>query len=324
VAREAQAFWVAGPGVGELRTEPVPDPGPDELRVRTSYSAVSRGTEQLVFRGGVPPDQYRRMRAPFQAGEFPWPVKYGYLSVGVVQDGPQDLRGRTVFCLYPHQTTYVVPVREVTPVPTDVPPRRAVLAGAVETAVNAWWDAPPMVGDRVTVVGAGMIGCCVARLLASVPGVQVTLVDVDPTRAATAEALGVAFAMPPHAPGDQDLVFHTSATESGLHTALDLLRTDGVVVELSWYGDTDVRLSLGGNFHSRRLTVRASQVGTVSPGRQGRWTFQRRRELALDLLRDPAFDQLLTGSSPFEELPQLMTRMAAGSHDGICHTITYS
>jgi threonine dehydrogenase-like Zn-dependent dehydrogenase len=324
MGREALAFWVAGPGVGEIRPEWVPDPRPGEVLVRALFSAVSRGTESLVFRGGVPPDQYDRMRAPFQAGEFPGPVKYGYLGVGVVEDGPAELVGHTVFSLHPHQTRYVVPVDAVTRVPADVPPRRAVLAGMVETAVNALWDAPPLVGDRIAVVGAGMLGCCVAGVLAGMPGVQTTLVDVDLARATAASALGVGFALPPDAPTEQDLVFHTSATAAGLQRCLELLVTDGTVVELSWYGDTDVQLSLGGDFHSRRLGVRASQVGELAPARRGRRTRADRLALALDLLRNPAFDHLLTGTSRFEELPEVLAQLATGTLDGICHTISYS
>jgi threonine dehydrogenase-like Zn-dependent dehydrogenase len=323
VAEQALAFWVTGPRAAEIRSEPVADPGPGELMVRARFSAVSRGTELLVYRGGVPPDQRDRMRAPYQVGDFPWPVKYGYLSVGVVEDGPADVVGRDVFCLYPHQTAYVVRACDVTPLPSGVPARRAVLAGALETAVNALWDCPPLLGDRVTVVGAGMIGCALARLLAGFPGVRVTLVDVDATRTATADALGVAFALPDDAPRNQDLVFHTSATATGLQLALDLLATDGMVTELSWYGDTQVPLPLGGDFHSRRLGIRASQVGTLAPRSRGRWTHRRRRALALELLRDTAFDTLLTDSTPFEDLPRLMSQIDAGTRPGICHTITY-
>src|SRR6201999_2785828 len=221
-------------------------PGPDEVLVRTVCSGVSRGTETLVFRGAVPPDQYAVMRAPFQEGDFPAPVKYGYLNVGVVEQGPPELRGRTVFCLYPHQTAYVVPARAVTVVPEGVPPARAVLAGTVETAVNALWDAAPLVGDRVTVVGAGMVGCCVARLLRRYPAVDVTLVDVDPGRAGVAAAPEGDFALPRGAPEDLDLVVHTSTSSAGLQLSLALLAAEGTVLDLSWYGDDEVKLSLGG------------------------------------------------------------------------------
>jgi threonine dehydrogenase-like Zn-dependent dehydrogenase len=323
VPREALAFWVREPGVGEIRPVSLPDPGPDDVLVNTLHSGVSRGTEALVFRGGVPASQYSVMRAPFQDGDFPGPVKYGYLNVGVVESGPSQLRGRTVFCLYPHQTRYVVPASSVAVVPDDVPPARAVLAGTVETAINALWDAAPLVGDRMTVIGAGMVGCCVARLLARIPGADVTLVDVDPDRAKIAAALGIDFALPSDARGGRDLVVHTSATSAGLQQSLDLLVPEGTVIDLSWYGDRDVTLSLGGAFHSSRLSIRASQVGVVAPARRGSRTTSDRLTLALDLLRDPAFDALLTGDSRFEELPDVMARLATGSLPAICHSITY-
>ncbi|HEY8718807.1 zinc-binding alcohol dehydrogenase [Pengzhenrongella sp.] len=309
--------------MGEIRPAPLSAPGPGEVLVRTLHSGVSRGTETLVFRGGVPASQYSAMRAPFQDGEFPGPVKYGYLNVGVVEQGPAELRGRTVFCLYPHQSAYVVPAEAVVVVPDDVPPARAVLAGTVETAVNALWDAAPLLGDRISVVGAGMVGCSVARLLTQIPGVQVTLVDVDASRADVAATLDVGFALPADADGGRDLVVHTSATSAGLQRSLDLLAPEGTVIDLSWYGDAEVNLSLGGAFHSGRLGIRASQVGVVSAARRGRRTAAARLELALDLLRDPAFDALITGSSRFEELPDVMARLAGGSLPALCHTLNY-
>ena len=319
----AHAFWLRAPGRGEIRPVTLPQPGRGDVVVRTVRSGVSRGTETLVFRGGVPPDQYAAMRAPFQEGDFPGPVKYGYLSVGDVEHGPPALRGRTVFCLYPHQTAYVVPSSAVSVVPEDVPPARAVLAGTVETAINALWDAAPLFGDRVTVVGAGMVGCCVARLLSRIPAVQVTLVDVDAGRAGVAAALGADFALPSGAQDGRDLVVHTSATSAGLQLSLDLLAPEGTVIDLSWYGDAEVRLSLGGAFHVGRLGIRSSQVGTLSPARSARRTTADRMALALDLLRDPAFDALVTEQSRFQELPAVMARLAAGSLPALCHTITY-
>jgi threonine dehydrogenase-like Zn-dependent dehydrogenase len=319
----AHAFWLRAPGCGEIRPVTLPEPREDDVMVRTLHSGVSRGSEMLVFRGGVPPGQYAAMRAPFQEGEFPGPVKYGYLNVGAVEQGPAELCGRTVFCLYPHQTAYVVPAAAVTVVPEGVPPARAVLTGTVETAVNALWDAAPLIGDRVTVVGAGMVGCCVARLLSLLPAVQVTLVDVDADRADVAAALGVDFALPGDAAEGRDLVVHASASSAGLQRSLDLLAPEGTVIDLSWYGDTEVRLSLGGAFHARRLGIRASQVGTLSPARSARRSTADRLALALELLRDPAFDALITGQSRFCELPDVMARMAAGSLPALCQTITY-
>ncbi|MET8833837.1 zinc-binding alcohol dehydrogenase [Micromonospora sp. NPDC004540] len=318
----ARAFWLRAPGEGELRPVTLPPAGPGEVLVRACYSGVSRGTETLVFTGRVPADQHATMRAPFQEGDFPAPVKYGYLSVGTVEAGPAELRGRTVFCLHPHQTAYVVPADAVVVVPDEVPAARAVLAGTVETAVNALWDAAPLVGDRVTVVGGGMVGCCVAAVLARFPGVRVELVDADPARAGVAAALGVDFALPADAAGDRDLVVHASATAEGLQRALELLRPERTVLELSWYGDRPVTLALGGAFHSKRLGIRSSQVGTVSPRRADR-SYADRLAVALDLLADPAFDALLTGRSRFADLPDVLDRLASGRLPALCHLITY-
>ena len=326
-----RAYWLVAPGQGEIRTVSLPAPGPGDVLVRTRYSGVSRGTETLVHRGGIPASQYAVMRAPHQDGDFPGPVKYGYLNVGVVEQGPPDLLGRTVFCLYPHQTAYVVPASSVVVVPDELPPSRAVLAGTVETAVNALWDVPPLLGDRVAVIGAGMVGCCVARLLSRFPGVEVTLVDVDPSRAGVASRLGVEFAVPGElaasgaAPSGRgcDLVVHSSASSAGLQLALDLLAPEGTVIDLSWYGDAQIQLSLGGSFHSGRLGIRASQVGMVAPARRSRVTPAQRLALALELLRDPAFDALITGESAFADLPEVMTGLAEGRLPAICHTIAY-
>ncbi|MGW3493863.1 NAD(P)-binding protein [Streptomyces sp. NPDC001020] len=321
--RTARAFWLRSPGHGELREVELPEPADGDVLVRALYSGVSRGTETLVFRGGVPESQHAAMRAPFQEGDFPAPVKYGYLSVGRVERGPADLVGRSVFCLYPHQSHYVVPADAVTVVPDAVPAGRAILAGTVETAVNALWDAGPLIGDRIAVVGGGMVGCCVAALLARHPGVRVQLVDADPERAGTAHTLGVDFALPEDALGSCDLVVHATATEQGLVRSLELLAREGTVVELSWYGDRRVTLPLGEAFHSRRLTVRSSQVGTVSPRARPSRTYADRLALALDLLADPVFDALITGESAFEDLPDVLPRLARGELKGLCHRVRY-
>jgi threonine dehydrogenase-like Zn-dependent dehydrogenase len=317
------AFWLRQPGAGEIRPAELPEPGPADVLVRTLRSGVSRGTETLVFRGGVPPSQHALMRAPFQDGEFPGPVKYGYLSVGVVEQGPDPLVGRTVFCLYPHQDRYVVPASAVTPIPDGVPAGRAVLAGTVETAVNALWDAAPLVGDRIAVVGGGMVGCCVARLLTALPGARVELVDADETRATVAAGLGVPFRAPADAAGDCDLVVHATGHPDGLTLALGLLGEEGEVIELSWYGDRLVPVPLGEAFHSRRLTVRASQVGAIAARRRVRRTHADRLALALDLLADPAFDTLISGDVPFDHLPTVLAELAEGHRSALCQRVIY-
>lgn len=318
----ASALWYTEPHRAEIRPAEAPMPSAGQVRVRALASGISRGTESLVSSGRVPPSEWARMRCPHQEGDFPFPVKYGYQMVGVVEDGPADRIGRTVFCLHPHQTRFTVAAEAVLPVPDDVPTARAVLAANMETAVNACWDAGPRPGDRIAVVGGGVVGCLVAWLCGRMPGASVTLVDVDERRAAIAATLGVAFAAPEHAPADCDLVFHASASAAGLGTAIACAGFEATVVELSWYGETPVTVPLGGAFHSRRLTILGSQVGSVSPARRARWTHRRRLELALSLLADDRLDALLSGETAFgslpAELPALLARPGA-----LCHRVTY-
>ena len=320
--RLERAFWVVAPGHGEIREEQLPARREGDVTVRTLCSGISRGTELLVFEGRVPPSEYERMRAPFQAGEFPSPVKYGYSSVGIVEEGPAFLRGRRVFALYPHQTRFHVPPTAVHVLPDTVPSGRAILAANLETAINATWDAGPNIGDRVVVVGGGAVGCLVAWLLARMPGAEVTLVDVNPARSSVANALGVGFAVPDFAPEDADLVIHASGTAAGLTGSLRLAGFEATVLELSWFGDRTVALPLGEAFHARRLTIRASQVGHVAASQRARWDTTRRLALAISLLGASALDVLITGESAFEDLPKLMPTLGA-LPDTICHRIRY-
>ncbi|MDH4063745.1 MAG: zinc-binding alcohol dehydrogenase [Acidobacteriota bacterium] len=319
----ARAFWVVKPGLGEIRDQPLPEPSPDDVVVRALFSGISRGTEALVFSGHVPASERARMRAPFQAGDFPAPVKYGYASVGVVEHGPDALRGRTVFVLYPHQTRYVVPAAAAHVLPHEVPPGRAVLAANLETAVNGLWDARPHVGDRITVVGGGVVGCLVAWLAGRVPGCQVELVDVNPTRDAVARVLGVAFARPDAAARNADLVIHASGSPDGLTLALALAADEATIVEMSWYGDRTVTLPLGEAFHARRLSIVSSQVGRVAPAQRARWDTSRRMALALSLLRHPELDALISGESAFDAMPAVMARLADTPDGALCHRIRY-
>jgi 2-desacetyl-2-hydroxyethyl bacteriochlorophyllide A dehydrogenase len=320
---EARAFWAVAPGRGEIRNERLAAPRPGEVRVRAVASGISRGTESLVFQGRVPPSQYKAMRCPFQAGDFPFPVKYGYASVGVVEEGAAELRGRRVFCLHPHQDRYVVPAEAALPIPDFVPDRRAVLAANMETALNGLWDAGPRLGDRVAIVGAGTVGALIAALAVRIPGTRVVLIDLDPRRAALASALGCLFAMPDEAAGEADLVFHASGTEAGLATSLRLAGFEATIIEMSWYGDRPVAAPLGEAFHARRLTLRSSQVGAVAASRRARWSHRRRLALALDLLADSRLDLLFTGESRFAALPDTMQRLSAAPDGTLCHVVTY-
>jgi NADPH:quinone reductase-like Zn-dependent oxidoreductase len=321
--RTTEALWYVGPGRAEIRDELLGKPGPGEVRIRALYSAISRGTERLVLAGRIPASEFERMRAPFMAGRFPFPVKYGYATVGRVECGPVELRDRIVFALHPHQSVFTLPAAAVVPIPDRVPPARAVLAANMETALNAVWDAAPAAADRIAVVGAGVVGSLVAWLCGQLPGAQVTLVDVERSRAGLARTLGTSFATPDAAPGDCDLVVHASGTAAGLATALGLAGDEATVLELSWYGAGEVAIPLGGAFHSRRLKLVSSQVGRVAPSHRARWTLQRRLAAALDLLVDPRLDALIAPAVKFYDLPARLPDILAPESGILCQLVTY-
>ncbi|MEO8466173.1 MAG: zinc-binding alcohol dehydrogenase [Gammaproteobacteria bacterium] len=323
MVEQARAFWVTAPSRGEIRAETLPSPGVDYALVRTLFTGISRGTETLVFGGHVPPSEYARMRAPFQVGDFPAPVKYGYCNVGVVEEGPATLRGRNVFCLHPHQTRYVVPAAALTPLPSNVPPGRAVLVANLETAVNGLWDAAPRIGDRVAVIGAGTVGCLVAWLAVRIAGCDVELIDIDARKAKAAAALGVAFRAPENAARDVDVAIHTSGSAAGLATALTLAGFEATVLEMSWYGSASPAVPLGEAFHSRRLTLKSSQVGSIAGAQRARWSHERRMALVLKLLAHPELDELISGESRFDELPAVLAQLAAAPGYTLTHRIVY-
>jgi 2-desacetyl-2-hydroxyethyl bacteriochlorophyllide A dehydrogenase len=320
---DARAFWIAEPGRGEIRHEVLPPASGNDVVVRAMFSGISRGTEALVFKGRVPVSEYERMRAPFQSGDFPAPIKYGYASVGRVERGPREVEGRNVFVLYPHQTRYVVPAQALYVLPDQVPPNRAILAANLETAINGLWDARPHIGDRIAVIGAGTVGCLVAWLASRIAASHVQLIDVNPTRRAVATMLGVSFAAPGQAAEHADVVVHASGSAAGLDLALRLAAFETHIVEMSWYGADTVPIALGNAFHSKRLSLISSQVGRVAASQRARWDPRRRMELALSMLTEPALDALITGESDFDQLPSVMTQLADAPGDTICHRIRY-
>ena len=318
-----RALWYVDPGRAELRDEPLGLSAPGMARVRASHGAISRGTEALVANGRIPRSEFQRMRAPFMAGMFPFPVKYGYSTVGVVEAGSADLLGRTVFTLHPHQTLFDVPEAAAIPVPANVPAYRAVLAANMETALNAVWDAGPGPLGKVAVVGAGVIGSLTGLLLRQLLSADVTLVDINPARATVASAFGLDFATPEQAPSECELIVHASASSAGLATALNLARDEGTILELSWYGNADVAVPLGGAFHSRRLKLVASQVGMIAPSHRLAWTYRQRLEKALSLLADDRLDVLLEAPVAFADLPARLPSILAPGSGILCQPIDY-
>lgn len=323
ICGNSKALWFMAPGRAEWRDESVASPGEDDVHVRALFSAISRGTESLVFHGRIPPSEYGRMRAPFQAGQFPFPVKYGYAAVGEVESGPADVLGKAVFALYPHQTAFTLPRAAVTVLPEGLPPARAVLAANMETALNGVWDGAAAPASKIAVVGAGVVGSLIAYLVGAMPGTEVTLIDIQPARARIAAALGVSFRTPDQAPEDCDLVFHASGSAAGLNTALAAAGNEATVVEMSWYGNAQVPVALGAGFHSRRLRLVSSQVGQVANSQRSRWSYGRRLSAALALLQDPRLDVLLEPACRFTELPDRLPAILGPGSATLCQVVAY-
>ena len=319
----AEALWYSAPGLADIRQEALAPPAAGEVRVRALFGAVSRGTEALVLAGRVPVSEFGRMRAPFMAGNFPFPVKYGYATVGLIGGGAEASRGRTVFTLHPHQNFFNIPASAAVVLPDNLPPQRAVLAANMETALNAVWDAAPGPADRIAVVGAGVVGSLVAYLCGRFPAAEVTLVDINPARAELAKTLGVGFARPESAKGDCDLVVHASGNPAGLGTALALAGEEATVLEMSWYGDAPVTAPLGGPFHSRRLRLISSQVGQIAPSHRPRWSHGRRLAAALALLTDARLDALLAPPVLFQDLAQRLPEILDARNGILCQLIAY-
>jgi threonine dehydrogenase-like Zn-dependent dehydrogenase len=317
------ALWYVRQRECALNVEELRVP-PGHAVVRTLFSAISRGTERLIFEGRVPASETTSMRGPNMAGSFPFPVKYGYCAVGEVIAGPDAMLGRKVFALHPHQAHFALPPNNLTLLPNDLPPRRAVLAANMETALNALWDSGAGPGDRIVVVGAGVLGLLVASLCAKLPGAEVAVVDVDATRAPLATLLGAGFTTDAAAITDADIVFHTSASAAGLNAAIGMAGFEATIVELSWHGTGETAVALGGAFHSRRLKLISSQVGHVSDTRRARWTYARRMAKALELLAaDVRFDALITDDIPFTEAPARLPALFAPGAKGLTAVLTY-
>jgi Zn-dependent alcohol dehydrogenase len=318
---EARALWTVAANRCELRTETLPEPSADQRLIRTTATGISRGTERLVLMGRVPQSQHATMRCPLQQGDFPFPVKYGYSAVGTV-----EATGQRVFVLHPHQDRFIAPAAMCIPVPDTVPDSRAILAANMETAVNVLWDAQPLLGERALVIGAGVVGLLAAHLLARIPGLDVTVCDIDARRSAVAESLGARFCAPEDAPGDNDLVIHASADPAGLRRALELCAFEARIIEASWFGTREASLPLGEAFHSKRLRIVSTQVGAVAPALRGRRTHAQRMVLALDLLANPALDALVGPATRFDDLPEAMPRLLnppPGEAPPLCPLVTY-
>lgn len=319
---DAKALWCESAGRAGFRSDVLRTPDDEHVLVQTLFSGISRGTETTVFQGRVPASEYGRMRAPHMAGDFPFPVKYGYSSIGIVEAGGGLEPGTKVFCLYPHQDRYVVKTQDLVEIPENVPVERAVLAANMETALNICWDAGIKLGDRVAVFGCGVVGMAVGYLASRIPGVECTLIDPDPDREVIARHLGPEFRHPEALTGEFDVLINASGAAAALVQCLDHAGLEATIIEASWYGEREVTLPLGGAFHSRRLKLISSQVGQVSPSQRPRWSYARRLKKALSLLADDRLDALISGETYFHELPNSYGRILTDTST-LCHRIRY-
>lgn len=299
-----RALWFQRPRHAALRDEALPRRPEGCSLVRSHFSAVSPGTERLVFAGDVPEALRGEMRVPYMAGDFGFPLKYGYSLVGRVEaSGDAALLGRLVHLMHPHQECAIARDEDLFAIPEGVPAARATLAANLETAVNAIWDSGVAIGSRCLVVGFGVLGSLIARLLAAMAGTIVVVCDKDAAQRALAAELGFTACAPDEAAGPFDVAFHVSASAEGLQLCIDATGFEATIVEASWYGTRAVELRLGGSFHNQRKRIVSSQVSSIAPPMRARWSYRRRKALVFDLLRDPAFDRHITEHVAFADLP---------------------
>ncbi len=307
----ARALWHNSPFDSTLRREVLADSKDGELLLRSMFSLVSQGTERLVACGAVPESLYGSMRVPYMGGNFSFPVKYGYALVGEVLNQGHPWQGRAVFVMHPHQDYCVVAQRDCFCLPANVSPRSAVLAANLETAVTALWDARPLLGERVLVVGFGLLGALTALLLKRFPGLDLWISEPNSYRKDLAKKMGFHLWEGQHV-GEFDLCVHSSATEDGLQMALDVLGREGRVLELSWYGNKRSALSLGEAFHHKRLRIISSQVAHLPSDMQARWGYARRKELVFKLLHSSDWRLLPDAELGLEDLPSFFKALRKG------------
>lgn len=301
----------AAPGEVTVIHEATPQPAPDEVLVETVASAISAGTELLFLRGQVPADLSVDSAIAALSGAVRFPLRYGYACVGRVTAVGAETEpgwiGRTVFAFHPHTSHFTVPAAQVIVVPDDIDPLRAALLPNMETAVNLVMDGQPVIGERVAVVGLGVVGLLTVALLAHFPLVHLLAVDPLPQRRALALALGAHTATTPDELTESaafDLTYEVSGAPAALNTALALTGYAGRIVIGSWYGAKQAPLDLGGAFHRSRIRLLASQVSTLDPHWLGRWDKVRRIDVAWTMLRRVDVAPLITHRMPVTQAPE--------------------
>lgn len=312
----AKALWCVGTNQAELRSASLGE----GVLVESVFSGISRGTEKLVFEGRVPRSEFERMRTVGQEGEFSFPVKYGYCSVVKVIEG--EHAGEYAFVLHPHQDYFRVNSERLYLLPDGLDPKRAVLAANMETALNIVWDSGVGAGDRIAVVGAGVVGLLVGYLISKLPGTEITMIDTNSSKAPIAKKLGLLLASKDNAPTDCDVVIDCSGEPAGLTSAIEMAGYEARVILASWHGDKTTSLNLGGPFHSKRLSLISSQVAGIAANKKPRWDHNRRMSKALELLADSALDALISGETSFDNIAAEYQAIL-NNPETLCHRISY-
>jgi NADPH:quinone reductase-like Zn-dependent oxidoreductase len=301
---KAKELWFNSPGKVGFKLVNVDDPKNDEVLVKAVCSLISSGTERLVSGGNIPAKIYDQMKVPYMQGDFSFPFTYGYSLVGEIFKGKKSLPGKYVHLLHPHKEIALVKMNDVYILPEGFNLQTATLASNMETAVNAVWDSGVSIGDKVIIVGFGIIGALIAGVLKSMKHIHISIHESNPERASIARKLG--FEVPGEIQNNYfDIAFNTSASEHGLQVCIDSVGFEGKVTELSWYGEGKVNINLGGDFHSMRKVIIASQVSSIPAQMTGRWDFSRRKKLVFEILKDDYYSLLPMLDLPFLQCESL-------------------
>ena len=332
---KARALWFTAPRTATLREEAVPSPGPGEVRIRAIASAVSAGTELLVYRGEVPPDL--SLDLPTLQGSYAFPIKYGYAVAGRVLDvGPEVEHlgvGDPVFVHHPHQEAFVVPATMPVRLPDGLDPSLGVFFANLETALNIVHDTPLRLGETALLFGAGVVGLLVTRLLGLAGAGTVLVVDPLDRRRKLAIAAGADDAVGPEGVNKRirdatdgrgaDVAVEASGTGAALRAAIGAVAAEGTVVVASWYGASPVALDLGGHFHRGRVRLRSSQVGRLNPELAPRWDRNRRTETVLGLLERLDLGALISHRLPFDRAPEAYPLLEERPEEAVQVVFTY-
>lgn len=319
----AESFWIRKKNNSFIKKHSISIPQNNEVLVKTIYSGISYGTEKIVYSGNVPKSQRSLMRCPYQEGEFGSNVKYGYMNVGKVMNGPSKLVNRYVYTLYPHQTQYVLPLEELTFIPKLIPIKRCLLTANMETAINAMWDTLPTCGDKILIIGAGIVGFLMAYILMTIIGIEILLIDTDKEKSKIAKIFGIKFSCSIPKSYNANIIYECSGNPSVIDILSSHVNDETVICIMSWYGNSVSNINFGNEFFSKRTKILFSQVAKVSHNRDKYWNNKKRKDLAISLLNDDKLDNLIEKDMiSFHDLPEFFSNTAR-HNKFFCKVIDY-